>query len=388
MTTEYRFDQIAIVSTEKKKPTDADKDNYIGLEHLSPDTFDVVSYGADVAPKGEKLVMRKGDVLFGKRRAYQKKVGIAPCDGIFSAHGMVLRPNEKVVDARFFPFFIKSDAFLDEAIRISVGSLSPTVNWRDLRELRFNLPPMERQRKLAGLLWAGENLRSTYRRLLDACDEQVKSRFVEMFGGGSWPESSIGDLAADIRYGTSKKAADEGEYTYLRMNNMTDDGRLDLTETKRITLADDELENCLVHRGDVLFNRTNSREKVGKTAVFDFDEPMVIAGYIIRVRLKPSLRSRYLSVFMNLASTKKLLRDMAKGAVHQANINAKEMAAIELPVPPIELQDEFLSFVTQVDKSEYLGLTKSQAPNVNDHCSPVYLRLVLIEVSFITSIND
>lgn len=157
MTNEYRFDQIAIVSTEKKRPTDADKNNYIGLEHLSPDTFDVVDYGSEVAPKGEKLVMRKGDVLFGKRRAYQKKVGIAPCDGIFSAHGMVLRPNEEVVDSRFFPFFIKSDCFLDEAIRISVGSLSPTVNWRDLRELRFQLPDIERQHELAELLWAGEN---------------------------------------------------------------------------------------------------------------------------------------------------------------------------------------------------------------------------------------
>ena len=353
MMKEYRFDQIAIVSTEKKKPTEEDRANYVGLEHLSPDTFDVTEYGSEVAPKGDKLVMRKGDVLFGKRRAYQKKVGIAPCDGIFSAHGMVLRPNEDVVDSRFFPFFIKSDCFLDEAIRISVGSLSPTVNWRDLRELRFRLPSLERQRELAELLWAGEGLKSTYRQLLFACDEQVKSRFVEMFGKGNWPESSIGDLASDIRYGTSKKAAEEGEYTYLRMNNMTDNGRLDLSDTKRITLIGDELNSCLVRKGDVLFNRTNSREKVGKTAVFDFDEPMVIAGYIIRVRLKPMMRSRYLSVFMNLASTKKLLRDMAKGAVHQANINAKEMAAIELPVPPIELQDEFLSYVVQVDKSEF-----------------------------------
>ena len=103
MTQEYRFDQIAIVPRGKKKPTEEDKGNYVGLEHLSPDTFDVVDYGSEVAPKGEKLVMKKGDVLFGKRRAYQKKVGIAPCDGIFSAHGMVLRPNEEVVDARFFP---------------------------------------------------------------------------------------------------------------------------------------------------------------------------------------------------------------------------------------------------------------------------------------------
>ena len=83
----YKFTDIAFNSTEKKKPTEADKDTYIGLEHLDSGTLTVSRWGADIAPIGEKLVMKKGDILFGKRRAYQKKVGIAPFDGIFSAHG-------------------------------------------------------------------------------------------------------------------------------------------------------------------------------------------------------------------------------------------------------------------------------------------------------------
>lgn len=168
-----------------------------------------------------------------------------------------------------------------------------------------------------------------------------------------FPLKPIGELATDIRYGTSKKAGDEGEYAYLRMNNMTDEGCLDFTDTKRITLSGVELENCLVKKGDLLFNRTNSREKVGKTAVFSEDTPMVIAGYIIRVRLNSEMRTRYLSAYMNLDSTKRLLRTIAKGAVHQANINSKELASIEVPVPPMRLQDSFLSFVDQVDKSKF-----------------------------------
>ena len=110
-------------------------DATIGLEHLDAGTLTVSRWGSEVAPVGEKLIMRKGDVLFGKRRAYQKKVAIAPFDGIFSAHGMVLRPREDVITKEFFPLFINSDYFLDEAIRISVGSLSPTVNWKDLKDL-------------------------------------------------------------------------------------------------------------------------------------------------------------------------------------------------------------------------------------------------------------
>ena len=119
----FRFEEIAINSTEKKKPVESDKYTYLGLEHLDPGTLKVSRFGSDVAPIGEKLVMKKGDVLFGKRRAYQKKVAIAPFDGIFSAHGMVLRPKTEVIDSEFFPLFISSDYFLDAAIKISVGSL-------------------------------------------------------------------------------------------------------------------------------------------------------------------------------------------------------------------------------------------------------------------------
>ena len=94
----YRFEQIAINSTEKKKPVEEDRFTYLGLEHLDSGSLKVTRFGSEVAPIGEKLVMHKGDVLFGKRRAYQKKVAIAPFDGIFSAHGMVLRPREDVID--------------------------------------------------------------------------------------------------------------------------------------------------------------------------------------------------------------------------------------------------------------------------------------------------
>ena len=175
--TKLRFDQIAVNSTAKKKPENSDRDRYIGLEHLDPGTLEVTRWGAEVTPKGDKLIMKKGDVLFGRRRAYQKKVGIAPFDGIFSAHGMVLRPNTGAIDPAFFPFFISSDTFLDEAIRVSVGSLSPTANWKDLKSLEFILPPMEKQRVLAGILSEAERLKGHYRNLLMACDDIVKSQF-------------------------------------------------------------------------------------------------------------------------------------------------------------------------------------------------------------------
>jgi restriction endonuclease S subunit len=178
----YKFDEIATNITIKKKPVDSDRENYLGLENLDPGTFDVTRFNDNGTPKGDKLIMKKGDVLFGKRRAYQRKVAIAPFDGIFSAHGMVLRPKENVIDKDFFPFFIRSNEFLNKAIEISVGSLSPTIDWRDLKSLEFNLPPIKVQKELARVLWAIEDSVRKYSNVLKSADSLVKSRFVELHG--------------------------------------------------------------------------------------------------------------------------------------------------------------------------------------------------------------
>ena len=354
----YRFEQIAINSTEKKKPVEEDRFTYLGLEHLDSGSLKVTRFGSDVAPIGEKLVMRKGDVLFGKRRAYQKKVAIAPFDGIFSAHGMVLRPNVEVIDPDFFPLFISSDYFLDAAIKISVGSLSPTINWRDLKILEFDLPDLETQRKLAAVLWSINDTMESYKKLISATDELVKSQFMEQFGlpdnnVKGYPLGRIGDVVSDVHYGTSAKASDNGKYVYIRMNNITYEGALDLSDIKRIDVADSEIENYIVRYGDVLFNRTNSRDLVGKTCVFDRKNPMIIAGYIIRLRMNGLVLPEYLSLFMNTRYAKKLLFSMAKGAVGQANINAKELQDISIIIPPIDEQREFLTLARQSDKSKF-----------------------------------
>ena len=121
---------------------------------------------------------------------------------------------------------------------------------------------------------------------------------------------------------------------------------------KYIDISDDEIEKCVVRKGDVLFNRTNSIELVGKTAVFDLSEDMVIAGYIIRVRLNERLLPEILSQYMNLEALKDILRSMAKGAVNQANINAQELQSIKVYVPGMELQKQFIEIKEQIDKSK------------------------------------
>lgn len=169
-----------------------------------------------------------------------------------------------------------------------------------------------------------------------------------------YPLGRIGDVVSDVHYGTSAKASDNGKYVYIRMNNITYEGALDLSDIKRIDVADSEIENYIVRYGDVLFNRTNSRDLVGKTCVFDRKNPMIIAGYIIRLRMNGLVLPEYLSLFMNTRYAKKLLFSMAKGAVGQANINAKELQDISIIIPPIDEQREFLTLVRQTDKSQFI----------------------------------
>ena len=168
-----------------------------------------------------------------------------------------------------------------------------------------------------------------------------------------WDMVTIGDIATEVRYGTSRPAVEGGKYPYLRMNNLTYEGYLDLTDLKYIDIPDNEIEKCVVRKGDVLFNRTNSVELVGKTCVYNLDYDMIIAGYIIRVRIDDRMLPVVLSNYLNSTVLKKQLRSMAKGAVNQANINAQELQSIPIYLPPIDLQYEFVAFVEQIDKSKF-----------------------------------
>ena len=122
-----------------------------------------------------------------------------------------------------------------------------------------------------------------------------------------------------------------------------------------IILTDDsEIEKYVVRKGDVLFNRTNSKELVGKTAVFKEDTPMIIAGYIIRVRTNERANSEYISGFLNSNYGKRTLLDICKAIVGQANINAQELQNIKIPITPVQLQTQFADFVQQVEVQKSL----------------------------------
>lgn len=313
--------------------------------------FGEVSPVARVWCTDPKKVAQPGDIPISVR-APIGAINIAAEKCCIGRGLAAIRPIGSNLDVDYLVHLFRASRHRIESM--GTGSTFKAVGKKVLSELLIPVYCQERQREIAFQLTRIIECIRASGELANKLDSVVKSRFAEMFGDAGWPVATVGSLAVDVRYGTSKKASDCGQYVYLRMNNITDDGRLNLDDVKHIDLNGPELEKCRVVDGDLLFNRTNSREKVGKTVVFHEREPMVIAGYIIRVRLGDRIRPDFLATYMNLPTTKAMLRSIAKGAVHQANINSRELSAIEVPVPPMELQDRFLSFAARVDKSRFI----------------------------------
>ena len=354
----YRFEQIAINSTEKKKPVEEDRFTYLGLEHLDSGSLKVTRFGSEVAPIGEKLVMHKGDVLFGKRRAYQKKVAIAPFDGIFSAHGMVLRPREDVIDKSFFPLFISSDYFLDAAIKISVGSLSPTINWRDLKTLEFELPDLATQRKLAETLWSINDTMEAYKKLISATDELVKSQFIEMFGLEY--NCNIGDVCKLINgdrgknYPSGKDRVSSG-IPFINAGHL-DGRRVDFAEMDYVTQEKyDQMTQGKVQKDDILYCLRGS---LGKHGIVDFDDGLIASSLVIIRCNRDKILPLFLLAALETDAIEKQLQEANNGS-SQPNLSAASVKAYRIPLPAIEKQAKFVRFFEQSDKSKFAALSCS-----------------------------
>lgn len=215
---------------------------------------------------------------------------------------------------------------------------------------------LDEQRRIAGIVNRAAKIERLRGQTTDRLREFVPALIVKMFGDPSenpmgWGVQPLKELCVSVRYGTSKKAAtnDRGEgLPVIRMGNITSDGYLDCTDLKTVVLPDPDVEKHALRLGDILFNRTNSKEFVGKTGVWDGRFAAVAASYFIRFRLDQAHAwPTYVWALLNSQAMKRVLYGMARGAIGQANINAKEMHGLALPVPPIDLQCRFAQIVSQ-----------------------------------------
>ena len=201
-----------------------------------------------------------------------------------------------------------------------------------LASWKIPVPSLAVQRRIAAILDKAGDIRRCNDRAAQEVVDIERAAFVELLGNTA---AKVADLAESAAYGTSEKSSTQGNFPVLRMNNVTASGEIDLRELKYMDLPERLHERYLVRPGDLLFNRTNSPELVGKTAVYHGPNPVVFAGYPVRVRANERGNAEYLSGFLNSGYGKAKLRSMAKAIVGMANINAKELVSIPIPLPPL-----------------------------------------------------
>ena len=366
-----RFGEVVRhINETEREPLKKGLERFVGLDCLDPENLHIGRWGLITEGTSFTKRFRKGQVLFGKRRAYQRKVAVAEWDGICSGDILTFEPENDRLLPELLPFIVQSDSFFEHALGTSAGSLSPRTKWTLLKEYEFPLPPKEEQKKLAEILWAAEKTIKKYSEvfigILD-CEKYFfnnylrnhslvshDSTFIKTVYGklpGYCTIKPLGDVA-DVAYGISKAVSSNSDpsigWPILTGSNITLDGKLDIK--KLVYIEPPTKDAFILRKGDLLFNwRSGSSHHVGKTAIFDLDGDWTYASFILRIRPKRELNKLYLYYLMNYMRGNKLL-----GATTSQQVNFKMNATVlrELPiiVPPISLQKKIVFGLSKMNQ--------------------------------------
>ncbi|HVU56475.1 MAG TPA: restriction endonuclease subunit S, partial [Puia sp.] len=250
-----------------KNPEVEGIERYIGLEHIEPGNLHISTWGN--VSDGTMFTKRftTGQVLFGKRRAYQKKAALADFDGICSGDILVLEANEKVIDKNLFPFLISSDRFFDYAVHTSAGSLSPRTKFQDLAKFEFFLPPKEQQAKLAGLLWAADIKIEKYKKLIKKIEIYQTVYALANFQDKVRPSSSIKTIAEVNPSMPKNLPGPDSEVSFLAMADVSEAGKIINFQKRKF--KDVRKGYTYFGEGDTLFAKITPCMENGKGALIE-----------------------------------------------------------------------------------------------------------------------
>ena len=357
------------------KPSKSGLDRFVGGDHLDSGDLHIKRWGSTNDVNAQKLLFKKGHILFGKRNAYLRKVAHADFDGVCSAHMMVLKPKTENIEESFFPHFMQTDQFWDRALMISEGSMSPTIKWKILAEQEFLIPPKEQQRHIATTLWAaedcivkGELFIATVERAKQVLMRELFSKgighseFKDVKGFGKIPDNwiiaPIKKIVSPNRgsiktgpFGSSLKREDmisDGIKVYGQENIIYQNlllGDRYISQSKFEILKSFELKP-----GDLVFTRMGTLGKcmilpeTFKKGIMDF--------HLLRIRPELSLlNTEFLK--QALEGSEDILRQVHKfsqGGI-MSGFSSSIMSKIQLPLPPLPEQLQIAGILTRCDET-------------------------------------
>lgn len=350
----YRFDEFAQNVSERVEPAQTDLDLYVGLEHIDPDCLHLSRHGHPSDVEGTKLRFYAGDVIFGRRRAYQRKTALATQDGICSAHAMVLRAKENIVDSRFFPFLFHSKQFIDMSITISVGGLSPTINWKDIAKQEFLLPPLAEQRRLAELLWAADEMIEKEKRELEGVESFRLSMMKECFHGKS-NQVRLKELPIEEINGLWKSDEQTGiiNVNVIRSTEFSDYGTICFDKLEPMPVKVSQYKSRKLLPNDIIVERSGGGpdQPVGRVCLFEkADGEYSFSNFTSCIRVKDSkvIIPKYLFYFLRYYWEMKGTDRIQNQTTGIRNLDYELYKMIKVPILSLEEQESTIAKVNLV----------------------------------------
>ena len=298
----------------------------VGLEHITPGEIKLSNWDVGTDNTFTKF-FHKGDILFGRRRAYLKKAAVAPFDGICSGDITTIKAKESEILPELLPFVVQNDAFFDFAVGKSAGSLSPRVKWEHLKTYQLNLPSMDEQKRLVKILMTAEETRQAYKKLIAQTDELVKIKFAEMFKNVK-NVKKLTEISTPKQWKTiaSKDLSDSGYPVYGA------NGIIGYTDT-----YNHEFPTILITCRGATCGEIN----VSKPRSYVNGNAMCLDN------LDSSLRLEYMEYFCKNYDFKPIISGSA-----QPQITIEGLSRVDVSIPDIEEQDKFIEFLQKAEQTK------------------------------------
>lgn len=357
-------DVVREVTEHDRTPIENGLERYVGLEHLDPHSLKIKRWG--LLSEGTTFTkrFRVGQVLFGRRRAYQRKAAVPDFDGICSGDILVFEAKEEYLLPELLPFLVHTDAFFDYALGTSSGSLSPRTKWTHLAAFKFYLPPIERQKELVELFQAFEDAIAATEQSIAAAEQLKRSLLSELFTKGIghtqfkqtefgvvpevWELATLGDVLLEARYGTSIACnSHSGTYPVLRIPNVVNE-RLSLGDLKFADASKEEVHRNSLCSGDILLVRTNGNPNyVGRgTIVPELDGTWLFASYLIRLRLNTNrVIPNYIHIIIHSNRFRNLLRLKVQTSAGNYNLNIQNLSLLPIALPSLHEQQAIIDLI-------------------------------------------
>lgn len=379
--TKVKFGDVAIQQKENVDRESTVLTRYVAGEHMGSEDLHIRNWGEvndDYLGPAFHRKFESGDILYGSRRTYLRKVAVAHFEGITANTTFVIKANEGLILKELLPFVMLSEGFAQHSIKNSKGSVNPYVNWKDIASYEFLLPPIDQQEQIAELLWSGDEAIEKESMLHTQLFKFASAFFDNLLfnqdkssphkignRNSNWAVQELGKYISLLQYGISEPLGEvKVGVPVLRMNNLNN-GKLHLDDLKYYNPNKGELENFILNKGDVLFNRTNSFELVGKVSLFDSDGEYSFASYLIRIKTNNKLLDpRFLNYYLNSPVGISTIQKYRTPGVSQSNINAQSIKKFLIPIPPISVQEEAMDKIETILANgetvfENLGYLKS-----------------------------